>query len=233
MMRTTTRRRRLDPMELAPASIPVRRAFVDPTAGWAGRQGVEWYERNPVDAESLDASYRSRFGISRTDVNLWALEGVPKDASVLEVGCSAGAQLNAMAAVGYTNLEGCDICADALKVCPWPHKLADGRALPYDSGSFDVVMTSGTLMQIPPGAKAQFVAECYRVAKRWVYGVEGSTPYRGEWRFGDLIPPAWTEPYPEAIMRPGWRLVRDRWLHNNPGMGQISLRAYLLEREGT
>lgn len=204
----------------------------DPAVGWSGEQGAEWATRNPFDVAKLDAHYLNVYGVSRTDVNRWTLEGVPLSASVLEVGCSAGAQLNAMAAVGFARLEGCDISADALKACPWPHKLADGRALPYEDGSFDVVMTSGTLMQIPPGAKKQFVSECYRVAKRWIYGVEGANEGQGRtWEFRGLIPNAWTEHYPETILRPGWRIVRDRWLGHVEGENKLNLRAYLLERE--
>ena len=220
-------------MELVQASIPARRIEVDPAAGWAGKQGAEFATRNPTDVAATDKSYTLRYGIARTDVNRWALEGVPLAASILEVGTSAGAQLNAMAAIGYPNLAGCDVSADALKHCVWPNKVADGRALPYESGSFDVVMTSGTLMQIAPGSKAQFMAECYRVAKRWVYGVEAASEQARTWGFGGIIPPAWTDHVPETVLAPGWRIVRSRWLHPLPTHGQekMSLRAYLLERE--
>ena len=220
-------------MNLAQASVPPRASVPDPAHGWSGEQGAQWATRNPTVVAALDAHYLTVYGVERTVLNRWVLEGVPLSATVLEVGCSAGAQLNAMAAVGFTSLEGCDISADALKACPWPNKLADGRALPYADGSFDVVMTSGTLMQIPPGAKGQFVSECYRVAKRWVYGVEGANEGRGRtWEFQGLIPNAWTEHYPETILRPGWRVVRDRWLYHYEGENKVHLRAYLLEREG-
>lgn len=220
-------------MAIIQASVPTRPSVVDPTEGWAGLQGAASALRNPAHVEGTDASYLTRFGVSRTDINRQALEGVPLTASVLEVGCSHGAQLNAMAAVGFTNLEGCDISADALKACTWPHRLADGRALPYADGSFDVVMTSGTLMHIPPGARALFVSECYRVARRWIYGVEGANegPAR-TWNFAGMVPNAWTELLPENILRPDWRIVRSRWLHHIDGqVYKMSLRAYLLERE--
>jgi hypothetical protein len=217
---------------LAPASLSTREAASDPALGWAGKQGADYAIRNPADAAFTDYSYEKRFGVTRTKVNDWTLQGVPRDATVLEVGCSHGAMLNGLAVIGFTNLEGCDISADALKQCPWPNKLADGRALPYDSESFDMVMTSGTLMQIPPGAKAQFMAECYRVAKRWVYGVEGASLELRQWDFGALIPPAWTDLYPDSILVPGWKIVRAQWLAplNSTGAGKMSLRAYLLER---
>lgn len=224
---------------LVQSSLPVRPSAVDPAAGWAGRQGKEYTDpkRNPADVQGVDVSYVARFGIKRTEVNEWALEGVPRDATVLEVGCAHGPQLNVLAAGGFTKLEGCDVCAEALALCQWPTKLADGRSLPYADVSFDMVMTSGTLMQIPPGGKAQFMAECYRVAKRWIYGVEGATEVAREWKFWDsqkqedVIPPAWTDLFPETVMRPGWKIVRARWLRPLAEGGKMSLRAYLLERE--
>lgn len=221
-------------VSLAPSSVPVRPEVRDPAEGWAGKQGAAYTNpaRNPHTVEGVNASYMQRFGITRLDVNAWALEGVPRSATVLEVGCAHGPMLNVMAASGFSALEGCDVNADALKLCSWPTKLADGRRLPYEDGSFDMVMTSGTLMQIPPGSKALFIDECYRVARRWVYGVEGASVHPGTWNFGDLIPPAWTDMVPETMSRPGWSVVRSRWLEPvNRANGRMSLRAYLLERE--
>lgn len=46
--------------------------------------------------------------------------------------------------------------------------LGDGAALPYRDGAFDVVCAFDTLEHVPPGARDAFVAECARVARRWV-----------------------------------------------------------------
>lgn len=220
-------------LDLAAPSVTKREEVLDPALGWAGRQGAAYSVRNPKDIAGMDESYVKRFGITRTAVNEWALEGVPRTASVLEVGCASGVQLNGLEAVGFTHLGGCDLSDALMKDCPYPKRIADGRALPYESESFDMVMTAGTLMQIPPGSKKAFMDECYRVAKRWIYGVEGASIQSGTWDFGGLIPPAWTDLVPESILQPGWKVVRSRWLHpiftsvNN----KMSLRAYLLERE--
>jgi predicted nucleic acid-binding Zn-ribbon protein len=46
--------------------------------------------------------------------------------------------------------------------------LGDGAALPFRGGSFDVVAAFDTLEHVPPKLRPKFVAECARVAKRWV-----------------------------------------------------------------
>ena len=46
--------------------------------------------------------------------------------------------------------------------------LGDGARLPFKDGSFDAVCAFDTLEHVPPPARRAFVAECRRVAKRWV-----------------------------------------------------------------
>ncbi len=47
--------------------------------------------------------------------------------------------------------------------------LGDGSRLPYKDKSFDIVATFDTLEHVPPARRPDFVAECARVAKRWVF----------------------------------------------------------------
>lgn len=47
--------------------------------------------------------------------------------------------------------------------------LGDGSRLPFKDKCFDIVATFDTLEHVPPARRADFVSECARVAKRWVY----------------------------------------------------------------
>jgi ubiquinone/menaquinone biosynthesis C-methylase UbiE len=44
-------------------------------------------------------------------------------------------------------------------------RLTDGRALPFDGGRFDLVLTSMVLHEVPAAAREPFVAEMARVVK--------------------------------------------------------------------
>jgi predicted nucleic acid-binding Zn-ribbon protein len=46
--------------------------------------------------------------------------------------------------------------------------LGDGAALPFRDASFDLVAAFDTLEHVPPRSRDRFVAECARVARRWV-----------------------------------------------------------------
>jgi len=49
-----------------------------------------------------------------------------------------------------------------------PLVLGDGAALPFRENAFDAVCAFDTLEHVPPAARADFVRECARVARRWV-----------------------------------------------------------------
>lgn len=46
--------------------------------------------------------------------------------------------------------------------------LGDGSRLPFKDASVDAVVTFDTLEHVPPAGRAAFLAECRRVARRWV-----------------------------------------------------------------
>jgi len=46
--------------------------------------------------------------------------------------------------------------------------LGDGAKLPFGDSTVDAVVTIDTLEHVPPAGRASFVAECARVARRWV-----------------------------------------------------------------
>jgi SAM-dependent methyltransferase len=47
--------------------------------------------------------------------------------------------------------------------------LGSGEALPFPDGAFDAVCAFDTLEHVPPDARTDFVRECARVARRWVF----------------------------------------------------------------
>jgi hypothetical protein len=68
--------------------------------------------------------------------------------------------------------------------------LGDGARLPFRDGSFDVVAACDTLEHVPPEAREAFVAECARVARRYVVLVgpfAGSRVRAAEARLRDFL----------------------------------------------
>lgn len=144
---------------------------------WAGEFGEEWTDRNPDSVREMDESYREKFGTTRTALNRQFLDVVDRDARVLEVGCNLGIQLAALRELGFENLYGIDVMADAVERA---HELrptldvieGDALDIPFKDDFFDLVFTSGTLIHVDPSDVELAVSEIARCSREYVWGYE-------------------------------------------------------------
>lgn len=153
---------------------------------WKGEFGDEYIRRNSDD---LDASYKKKYGISRTDMNKECLSGLSKERRILEVGCNIGNQLVLLKGMGYQNLYGIEINRKALEIAKKEHLIdaiyGSAFDIPFKDGFFDMVFTSGVLIHIAPEDQMKAMAEMVRVTRRYVWGFEYYSPeceeilYRG------------------------------------------------------
>jgi hypothetical protein len=183
-------------------------------AGWRGIQGAAWAHRNPKGMDDTDVSWRIRFGHTK---RVWLREflkgAVPKGSTWLDVGCSAGAHMRSLEAVGHRCRHGCDLNLPAMDGVP-AAVVADARYLPYADASFDGVTCSGTLMHT--GGEEHLVSavrEMARVARRYVLAIELWQPQAMRVDFKDLMPMAWVYPWERVvpqILGVDWILERSR-----------------------
>ena len=120
-----------------------------------GDFGREYTDRNVLDPEALDRLYLDNYGVSRTELNRGFLEGIPLDAQILEVGCNVGNQLLPLQRSGYKSLYGIEIqkyAVDRAQQRVPRGTVLEGSALeiPYPDQHFDLVFTSGVLIQMAP-----------------------------------------------------------------------------------
>ena len=188
--------------------------YADLRQGWRGEQGAAWAVRNQITAEATDASYRIRFGCDKTRALAGLMEGrVPLNASLLEVGCSAGGHLNTLAAAGWGNGFGCDLNFGALQRADVRSDLrvvqADAIVLPFRDNAVDLATTSGLLMHVPPWLHRMACRELTRVAQRWLLICEAWAPVRTALQYPSLMPISWIGPWERVLvpLLPGWRVL--------------------------
>lgn len=186
---------------------------------WAGQIGQEYTDRNTLSEGELDGLYRECFGVDRDGLNRWFLGEVPRDASILEVGCNIGMQLRHLQLMGFTNLHGIELQQYAIdhKIVDVPIDQGTAESLPYEDNSFDLVYTSGVLIHLPaltlngkPLGGA--IMEIARVSRKWIWGFEYYATPRGEIQDRNWQDMLWADDYPAYFIR--WignlHLVR-RW----------------------
>lgn len=159
---------------------------------WRGQFGTTYHERNRFTPDDV----RPVFGR--------ILHGLTIQ-SVLEVGSGLGHNLMAVDAEQRTGVEPNESARiEARDTYPLVWTIdGDAADLPFRKDSFDLVMTCGLLIHIPPAQIQQVVEEIARVSRRYVLAIEYAAveeemvEYRGEkdvlWRrpFGKLFQ-AWT-----------------------------------------
>lgn len=160
------------------------------TRVWQGEFGRAYTDRNTLEMAELDALWSRNYGVSRSAINQMFLEGIPRSATFLEVGCNVGNQLVLLQAQGYTQLTGIELQSYALARARSRLKgiaLEQGSALalPFEDQAFDVVFTSGVLIHIAPDDLPQAMREIHRCARHYIWGAEYFSPeltavnYRG------------------------------------------------------
>jgi pseudaminic acid biosynthesis-associated methylase len=163
------------------------------TQVWQGEFGRAYTDRNTLEVERLNALWVANYGVARREINQIFLQGIPQEASFLEVGCNVGNQLLQLQELSYTNLSGIEIQSYAVEIAKSrvrnvALKQGSALALPYEDDSFDVVFTSGVLIHIAPEDLPRVMNEIHRCAKSYIWGAEYYAPdvtqvnYRGHER---------------------------------------------------
>ena len=148
------------------------------------------YRSQQSSAAEFDQSYRTTYGISRTELNQRFLATIPKSTRILEVGCNIGTQLLILKEMGFSNLSGVEIQTYAIQQAK--ERLEDVQilsasafSLPFADEHFDLVFTSGVLIHIAPSDLPAALTEIHRCTRDWIWGFEYYAPrmtevaYRG------------------------------------------------------
>lgn len=127
---------------------------------WAGEFGKEYTDRNQYDPAIRVDGFRKM---------------IPSDARyILEVGSNYGNNLASLEMIGKTAI-GVEPNEYALeKGQRLLRKIIPGNAyrLPFATASFDLVMTCGVLIHVPPDLLQEAMGEIYRVSRKYILTIE-------------------------------------------------------------
>ncbi len=144
---------------------------------WSGDFGKEYTDRNAFSLEELDTLYKSKYGVTRTELNQRFLEGMDRSIRVLEVGSNVGNQLLCLQSMGFVNLYGIELQSYAVELSKARTKrinIIEGSAfdIPYKDCYFDLVFTSGVLIHINPSDIVWALREILRCTREYIWGFE-------------------------------------------------------------
>lgn len=164
---------------------------------WAGEFGNAYLARNRVN-------WRARMPLWKRVLD------VTKPRSVLEVGCNAGWNLMALRALDRNlSLVGIDV-NDAALVEANEAGLDAEHVEARDAaclGTFDLVLTAGLLIHIPPSDLPAVMGAIAAASSRWVVAVEYASEVEEEVNYRGMAGALWRRPFGAMYEALGLALV--------------------------
>ncbi|OPY66108.1 MAG: Methyltransferase domain protein [Syntrophorhabdus sp. PtaU1.Bin050] len=206
---------------------------------WSGKFGKEYTVRNTKEHEDWNQQYLDNYGLTRLQMNGEFLGNLRKDLRILEIGCNTGQQLEGLHKQGFRSLHGIElqwhaveyskVRADGIAVLQ-----ASGFEIPFKSGAFDLVFTSGVLIHIAPRDLPAIIGEIYRCSSRYIWGFEYYSDKNTEINYRGNTGVLWKADFASIFVNlfPALTIVRKRLYPyvNDTEYGNVDCM-YLLEKK--
>jgi pseudaminic acid biosynthesis-associated methylase len=144
---------------------------------WQGDFGKAYTLRNSRSQQDWDQFHLDTWGITKIDMYKQFIPHLLKDSRILEVGSNTGMQLAGLQRLGFKQLYGIEIQADAVELSKKHVEYANiinasGFDIPYKDNYFDMVFTSGVLIHIAPENLKAIMTEMVRCSRKYILGFE-------------------------------------------------------------
>lgn len=194
---------------------------------WSGPWGTKYAEFFVLEPAELDEHWVKTWDAPRSEVVKEALAHIPKSASILEVGCGTGNQLQLLKALGFTNLTGIEInvfAANKARERGFDVQVGTLLEMPYGDKQFDLVISCGVISHIDPDRLDDAIKEVSRVARKHIFVTEYTTNTGS----GDFM---WANDYAGKFTESDPALCIDRYRRALHSIGAGDLEAVLLTRK--
>ncbi len=137
---------------------------------WNGKEGDEYPSRN-ASFHNIEYSDGTRLSVFKS-----FFQDLPRDISILELGCGPGNIIRTLKQMGFTNLTGIDINAKAIGMVEreFPEFTFIHSAIEDlpPVKKYDLVFTSGVLIHIHPNNVSRIINKMKTLARKWIFGFE-------------------------------------------------------------
>ena len=137
---------------------------------WAGSGGDSYAIRVK---EYQNTKYNNGY---EKDIMRSFLSNIPRDSSVLELGCNIGNVIQILKEFGFSDITGVDINESAIRKARerFPEfNFIHSSIEDLDVGkTFDLVLTSGVLIHIPPDSLTDVIEKIQKLSNSYIFGRE-------------------------------------------------------------
>ncbi len=167
---------------------------------WEGEFGDKYIQRN-TELSNFEYTDGNRKAIVES-----FFADIPRDVTILEIGCNSGNTIQILHDMGFTNITGIDINKNAIEVIskkfPEYQFIHSTIELYQMRKTYDLVFTSGVLVHIRD--VMPIIAKIRCLSTKWIFGLEYYNEKFKETPYHDTV--FWNAPYHDYFGRKPKRL---------------------------
>ena len=181
---------------------------------WWSKFGENFLERNK-SYEEINKYFNLEVGINVDEPFQKKISGLNRDISILELGCNVGVKLEILKNMGFKNLTGIDINANALKEgkrrnpdIEFIESTIEG--LDTDSRKYDLVFTSVGLIHQNPKTLDLIIKKIIEISKKYIFGYEYFSENLQDIEYRGNKGVLWKQNFPELFKKiePSLKLIK-------------------------
>jgi len=143
---------------------------------WLSNFGEEYFARNNT-YEYNNSIYKGYTGVDLSDIYDYFFSDLSRDLTILEIGCNIGLKLEILQKMGFRNLTGLDLNANALEVAKKHHPQLNFinstiEDLDPKSHRYDLVFTSVVLIHQNPKSLNSVINKIIDISQKYIFGHE-------------------------------------------------------------
>lgn len=172
---------------------------------WLSKFGENFLERNN-SYEEINKYFNLEIGIDVGEPFQKNFEELNRDISILEIGCNVGVKLEILKNMGFKNLTGIDINANALKEGKRRNPDIEFiestiEELDADSMKYDLVFTSVVLIHQNPKTLDSIIKKIIKISKKYIFGYEYFSENLQEIEYRGNKGVLWKQNFPELFQK--------------------------------
>lgn len=170
---------------------------------WSGTFGDLYINRNQT-IEQVNENFKKETGITVQSIFEDFFAKIPKNYSILELGCNIGVNISMLNKMGFQEITGIEINKKASDIAsknnPYA-KIVNSSIEEFEAQqTYDVVFTAGVLIHINPNYLNFIIKKIVNLSREYIFGFEYFSEDLKEVKYRNQLNSCWKQNFPKLYL---------------------------------
>lgn len=170
---------------------------------WSGTFGDRYINRNQT-IEEVNENFKKETGITVQSIFEDFFGKIPKNYSILELGCNVGVNISMLNKMGFGEITGIEINKKASDIAsknnPYA-KIVNSSIEEFEAHqTYDIVFTAGVLIHINPDYLNFIIKKIVNLSREYIFGFEYFSEDLEEVKYRNQLNSCWRQNFPKLYL---------------------------------